>query len=70
MKYYALVIDSGVEVEIRGPFATPAARDHEARKVVRLGDFNRDYDSIFRMDVEEDVPDAYSFAHDELYVEV
>ena len=70
MKYYVLIVDSGVEAETRGPFATSAARDDDARKVVGLPDFNHDYDSIFRMDVEADVPKIYSFAHDELYAEV
>jgi hypothetical protein len=67
MKYYVLIVGSGVDLETRGPFATPAARDRDARKVVGLPDFNPDYDSIFRMDIEHDVPEAYSFSHDELY---
>jgi len=69
MKYYVLIIDSGVDSEARGPFATPTARDAHARELVRLPDFNRDYDSIFRMNVKNDLPDTYSFGHDELFAE-
>jgi hypothetical protein len=69
MKYYALIIDSGVDSEVRGPFATSAGRDREAREIVRHSDFNRDYDSIFRLNVENDVPVTYSFSEDELYAE-
>ena len=67
MKYYVLIINSGVDAETRGPFATSAERDRDGRKVVRLEDFNHDYDSIFRMDVGADEPEIYSFTHDELY---
>jgi len=70
MKYYVLIIDSGVEAETHGPFATSAARDEDARKAVGLPDFSREYDSIFRMDVEDDVPELYSFADVELFAEV
>lgn len=70
MKYYVLIIDSGVEAEICGPFATPATRDRHARKLVRLPEFSRDYDSIFRMDVKNGVPETYSFGHGELYAEL
>ncbi len=69
MKYYVLVIQLGVEAEVRGPFATPDKRDREARMAVRLDDFNGDYDSIFRMDIEHDRPETYSFADGELYDE-
>ena len=69
MKYYVLIIQSGVDSEARGPYATPEARDRNARKVVRFHDFNPDYDSIFRMDVENDAPETYGFAYDELYSE-
>jgi hypothetical protein len=34
---------------------------------VRFPDFNRDYDSIFRMDIEDETPDIYPFGYDELY---
>ncbi len=69
MKYYVLIIDSGVDSESRGPFVTSAARDRVAREIVRHPDFNRDYDSIFRLDVENNVPATYSFGHDELCAE-
>ena len=67
MKYYVLTIDSGVEAEIRGPFVTADARDLEARALVQSEDFNHDYDSIFRLDVANDVPEAYSYSDDEIY---
>ena len=66
MKYYVLVIDAGVEIEVRGPFGTAEARDREAKIVAQSGDFSQDYDSIFRLDVANDVPEAYSYSHDEI----
>ena len=70
MKYYVLIIDSGVEAEARGPFATSEERDIDARRTAGHPDFNRDYDSIFRMDVEDDVPEFCSFVDDEVFAEV
>jgi len=70
MKYYLLIIDSGVEAEARGPFATSEARDSDARRTAGHPDFNRDYDSIFRMDLEDDVPEFRSFADDEIFAEL
>lgn len=70
MRYYVLIIDSGVEAGSRGPFATAVARDEDARNVVALSDFSRDYDSIFRMDIESDSPKLYPFADSELFTEV
>lgn len=67
MKHFVLMIESGVDADVRGPFSTAQKRDDEARKLVHLSGFNQDYDSIFRMDVENDKPEAYSFSHDELY---
>ncbi len=69
MKYYNLIIGSGVDAEAKGPYETAAARDRDAREIVRLPDFNGDYDSIFRLDSENDVPVPYSFGSDELYCE-
>jgi hypothetical protein len=69
MKYYILIIDSGVDSEVSAPYATSVARDRAAREMVQHADFNRDYDSIFRMDIENDAPETYPFGHDELYAE-
>lgn len=69
MKYYVLIIQSGVDAEARGPYTSHWERNRAAREIVQFDDYNSDYDSIFRMDVENDVPETYSFAHDELYSE-
>ena len=67
MKYYILIIGSGVDAEVKGPFSTAVERDANAREVVSLPDFSRDYDSIFRLDSENDEPMPYSFSADDLY---
>jgi hypothetical protein len=66
MKYYVLLITSGVDAEAIGPFDTPAARDSNAKEAARASDFHAEYDSIFRMNVGGDEPELYPFASGEL----
>ena len=47
-KLYLLVIEGGVEPEVRGPYATDQARLKEARKVRK----NSDEDGVFRAEVD------------------
>ena len=66
MKYYVLLITSGVDAEALGPFDSPAARDTKAEAVVRAPDFHAEYDSIFRMNIGGGGPEIYPFASGEL----
>ncbi len=66
MKYYVLLITSGVDAEAVGPFDTAAARDTKAHAIVRAPDFHAEYDSIFRMNIGGEGPEIYPFASGEL----
>jgi len=66
VKYYVLIIGSGVDAESVGPFPIASSRDSKAREMFRSADFNPDYDSIFRMDIEHDRPATYAFGFGEL----
>jgi len=64
--HYILTIDAGVQAETVGPFVTRSARDAEAKRIAASAEFNRDYDSIFRMDIQNGLPNVESYAFDEL----
>ena len=66
MNYYLLLVEGGVDCDVRGPYPRAADRDQSAREIVRGGDFSADYDSIFRLDLDGNVPSTYSFGHGEL----
>ncbi len=66
MKYYVLLITSGVDAEAIGPFDTPAARDRNAKETARASEFHAAYDSVFRLDLGGDEPEIYPFASGEL----
>lgn len=59
IEYYLLVVHSGIEPVLQGPFSSELWRDIEARRRRRT---TGDESGIFRMDVRDGKPDIYTYS--------
>lgn len=57
-QYFVLLVIGGTDPELRGSWDTPQGRDRAAKRIWK--EQNPPYDSIFRLDVNEN---SYPFVH-------